>query len=81
MDKTHCYCFDIEPIILFKNESRFPFLKTKNTANLLLYKRNVIAKKVQSLTNQNTAIERYETKQLNPSILDEVVDKRYHGFS
>ena len=40
-------------------------------------------KEVQSLTNQNTAIERYETKQLNTFTLDEIVNKRYRhdGFS
>ena len=40
-------------------------------------------KKVQSLTNQITAIERYETKKLNMSTLDEIVGKRYRhcGFS
>ena len=38
---------------------------------------------VQSLTNQITAIERYETKNLNMSTLDEIVGKRYphDGFS
>ena len=40
-------------------------------------------KKVQSLTNQITAIERYETKKLNMFTSDEIVDKRYRqdGFS
>ena len=30
MERTPCYCFAIEPIVLLKNESRFSFLKTKN---------------------------------------------------
>ena len=41
-----------------------------------------MANKVQSVTNQTTAIERYETKKLNMSTVDEIVDKRYRydGF-
>ena len=45
-----------------------------------------MANKVQSVTNQTTAIERYETKKLNMSTVDEIVDKivdkryRYDGF-
>ena len=44
--------------------------------------KNVIAKKVSSVTNQILAIERYETKKLNTSILDKIIDKRYRydGF-
>ena len=40
-------------------------------------------KEVQSLTNQITVIERYETKKLNRSTLDEIVGKHYRhdGFS
>ena len=30
MERTQCCCFAIEPIVLFNNESRFPFLETKN---------------------------------------------------
>ena len=42
-----------------------------------------LQKEVQSLTNQITAIDRYETKKLNMSTLDEIVGKRYrhNGFS
>ena len=37
---------------------------------------------VQSLTNQNTAMEHYETIKLNTSTLDEIVTERYRhdGF-
>ena len=55
MERLQCYCFAIEPILLFKDEARFPFLET---------------------------IERYKTKKLNSSTLDEVVNERYRhdGF-
>ena len=28
MERLQCYCFAIEPILLFKDEARFPFLET-----------------------------------------------------
>ena len=42
-----------------------------------------MARKVQSLTNQITAIERYETKKLNMFTLNGIVGERYRhdGFS
>ena len=44
--------------------------------------RNVIVKKASSATNQIIAIERSQTKKLNMSTLDEIVDERYRcdGF-
>ena len=44
--------------------------------------KNVIAKKVKSVTNQITVIERSEKKNLNMSTLNEIVGKRYRhdGF-
>ena len=35
--------------------------------------RNVIVKKVSSVTNQTISIKRYETKKLNTSTFDEIV--------
>ena len=43
--------------------------------------KDVIAKKVQSLTNQITAIEHHEMKKLNTSTSNEIVNERYrHVF-
>ena len=45
--------------------------------------KTVMQKEMQCLTNQITAIERYETRKLNTPALDETVNKRYcyNGFS
>ena len=46
----------------------------KSEANM----KNVITKKSFSVTNQITATERYEMKELNMSTLDEIVGGCYH---
>ena len=51
-------------------------LKNKYEANI----KNLIIKNVSNVTNQIISMERYETKKLNTSTLDEIVGYRYNGF-
>ena len=42
MERTHSYCFAIEPIVLFKNKSRLPFLNTKGHSKVTTLQKKYI---------------------------------------
>ena len=42
MERTQCYCFAIEPIVLFQDELQFPFHKTKNRSKFTALQKKYI---------------------------------------
>ena len=65
--KTQCYCFAIEPIALFKNESRFPFLEMQSHSKfialqkkyiVLIINKYILSKTIFYLNNKKLIIEK-----------------------